>query len=141
MLSSNFGLNTFTKLCLTILIFITAIPSGLRLHSSLYVHYFLQVSAYIPQFESLAVVGIFSYPHPFQRFQCFPYQHGHIPYLLLPVSKLIFIFGRIKFLINRYRESNLKLSKAVPRSRQKILLDFKTQRNNILLSFGYYPLC
>lgn len=40
----------------------------------------------------------------------------------------------------RHREIDNSLTKAVSKSKQKLILDFCTWRNQILLSFGYNPL-
>jgi len=63
-----------------------------------------------------------------------------IKLLIQHIPEKHFKMTRYYGLYARHRKSDLKLSKAIPKSKQKILLDFKTWRNNILLSFGYDPL-
>jgi len=64
-----------------------------------------------------------------------------IKLLIQHIPEKHFKMTRYYGLYARHRESDQKLSKVVPKSKHKILLDFKTWRNNILLSFGYDPLC
>ena len=64
-----------------------------------------------------------------------------IKLLIQHIPEKHFKMTRYYGLYARHRKSDQKLSKAVPKSKHKILLDFNTWRNNILLSFGYDPLC
>lgn len=63
-----------------------------------------------------------------------------IKILIQHIPEKHFKMTRYYGLYARHRESDQKLSKAIPKSKQKFLLDFKTWRNSILLSFGYDPL-
>ena len=63
-----------------------------------------------------------------------------IQLLIQHIPEKHFKMTRYYGLYARHRQIDQSLRKVVPKSRQRILLDFNNWRNLILLSFGYDPL-